>query len=228
MPEDPLVVVLGSTTIFSKLSQRVWFVDAAEEALHLVPDSANHQRIHKNWFAADIEMTQADLLVGDGSVNAIDSQQGAQELLNLFAQHLKKGALLAQRIFIRHELSAEEFSKKLIQAFMDKRYCEIRLLIYGVVANSNGETSIANIDNYINTLEAHIYIDPKLAATYKQQYFEWRGISAEAAAQIKTAAFFPSYQQIEAMFDKAGLKVTKINAGTFPLAEYTPIYIATI
>ena len=226
--DDPLVVVLGSTSIYSDLGQKVWFVDAMQEALQLVKNSPGFRRIHKNWFEASDELKQADMLVGDGSMNAIDSLEGVESMLNIFKTNLKKGSLLVQRIFIRHELSEKEFIGKLTEAFVAGHYSEIRLLIYGVVPHSNGVISIADVDIYINTLETHIPIERTLSDTFKQKYFDWRGMSAEKASQLKTKAFFPSAQQIEGMFEGAGFKVNKTSAGSFSLAEYTPIYFVTV
>jgi hypothetical protein len=223
---DPLVVVLGGTPLFAGLGRRVWFVDMAQDALRLPQVADKHRLIHKNWLDASDELAQADLIVGDASINALDSRNSVMALLRLLAQSLRPGATLALRVFVQHGLPETAFQQRLAQAFAGRRYSEVRFLVYGVVASSNGETAVNAIDHYVDTLEAHLATDQKSIASYKEGYFEWRGISASAAAAIDTRAFIPLQSDMEALFSAASLRCSTVSAGTFPLAEFTPIYVA--
>lgn len=222
--KDPLVVVLGGTPIFTGLARRVWFIDFAEPALELVPEAPERRRIQKDWLAASAEIEQADLIVGDGSLNSLESPEAAAQLLRSLAANRKPGAALALRVYIKHELGAEALAERLDQAFSLNRFSEVRFLVYGVLADAAGVVRVAEIDRYIDRLDAHLGVDRSRCEAYKAAYFEWRGLSAESAARISAKAFIPSRGQIEGLFASAGLAVSTIGAGRFPLAEYTPIY----
>jgi hypothetical protein len=224
--DDPLVVVLGGTPIFAEIAERVWFIDSVESALALVPASPGCRIIQKNWFNCESELLQADLIVGDGSINALDSVEVVDRLLELLVNHLKPGAVLAQRIFVAHELSGEEFLGKLKAAFRKGLYSEVRFLLYGVVSRDDGLTSIADVDIFIDRLEEHLEIDRQVADDYKKDYFRWRGMTPAAAKTIGTMAFFPHRETMASMFESAGLECTVVSSGGFPLAEYTPIFTA--
>lgn len=223
---DPLVVVLGGTPLFAGLGRRIWFVDKAQDALRLPQAADEHRLIHKNWLDASDELAQADLIVGDGSINSLDSRNSVATLLRLLAQSLRPGATLALRVFIQHGLPAPVFQKRLAQAFAARRYSEVRFLIYGVVAGSNGETAMSAIDHYVDTLEAHLPADRETIASYKEDHFKWRGLSASAAAVIDTRAFIPLQSDMEALLSAASLRCSIVSAGKFPLAQFTPIYVA--
>ena len=225
--EDPLVVVLGGTPIFAELARRVWFVDVAGEALNLVAPTTQQLTIRKNWLDAADEFARADLIVGDASINAVDSTEAAERLLRLLATTLRPGATLALRVFVKHELPADVLRDRLTSAFARGRFSEVRLLVYGVVAGADGLTPVAEVDRYIANLGAHLGLDRDTSGTYRAAYFAWRGMSVETATAITTKAFFPSRTQIETMFAAAGLRVSTVPAGTFPLAECTPIYAAS-
>jgi len=224
--DDPLVVVLGGTPIFAELARRVWFVDLADEALRLVTPTRQHRMIQKNWLAAADEFAQADLIVGDASINAVESPAVAAQLLRLLATALKPGATLALRLFVQHEMPADVFQGCLTDAFDRKQFSEVRFLVYGVVADVHGQTSVAEVDRYIADLQAHLRVKRDVLDAYQAAYFAWRGVSATAVPTITTKMFFPSRTQIEAMFATAGLRLSAVSAGTFPLAQFTPVYVA--
>jgi hypothetical protein len=71
------------------------------------------------------------------------------------------------------------------------------------------------------------HLEARRIDAFKKANFEWRGLSVEAALAIPTTAFIPTRGQFEAMLDDAGLHARTIPAGTFPLAEFTPLYVAT-
>ena len=223
---DPLVVVLGATPIFGKLASRLWFVDAADEALQLVAHAAQQRTVHKNWLTAADEFAQADSVVGDGAINALKSPAVAEQLLRVLAAHRKPGSTLIQRVFLRHELSPDTFREHLTEAFAARQFSAVRFLVYGVVADASGLTAIADIDRYIGELETHLRVARDVADAYKAAYFEWRGMSPAEAATITTQAFYPSRRQIEAQLAAAGLRVSIVSAGQFPLAEFTPLYVS--
>ena len=226
--EDPLVVVLGSTACFADLARRVWFVDVASEALNLVPASPGRRTIYKDWLDSADEIAQADMIIGDGSINAVGSVDSARQLLRLLAENLQPGAKFVQRIFTNHELQEQVFSEKLLQALKSERYSEARYLIYGVIADSEGMAQIAGIDNYIDNIENHLPIETALSDTCKENYFSWRGVSASESAKSDTKIFFPRRLQLEAMLKDAGFGTDQISAGSFALAQYTPIYTTTV
>jgi len=222
---DPLVVVLGSTPIFAELARRVWFIDISDEALRLVSDAPQRRIIQKNWLDAVDELVEADIIVGDGSINAVGSVEIAAQMLKLFAEHLKPGATLAQRVFIKHDLPEDIFTEQLTLAFTSEHYSEVRFLVYGAIAGSDGITPIAEVDNYISNIESHLHVNRNTSDAFKQKYFDWRGITPGAASKISERMFFPSRQQIDAMFKAAGLHATITSAGSFQLAQFTPIYV---
>lgn len=222
--KDPLVVVLGGTPIFTGLARRVWFIDVARPALRLVPEAPQRRLIQKDWLAASAEIKQADLIVGDGSLNSLESPEAAAELLQLLAESRKPGSTLALRVYLRHRLSAPALGRRLAQAFDGNRFSEARFLVYGSIADATGAVFVADIDSYIGRLEEHLPADRSRCEAYKAAYFEWRGLTAEAAAGLTARAFIPSRPQIEDMLASAGLGLRPISAGRFPLAEWTPIY----
>lgn len=224
--EDPLVVVLGGTPIFAELARRVWFVDVAAEALGLVSAMPHQRTIQKNWLEAADEFSQADLIVGDASLNAVESPAVAAQLLQLLATSLKRGATLALRLFVKHELPDALYRARLTSAFDRKQFSEVRFLVYGTVSGTDGQTSVADVDRYIADLQVHLPVSRDVLAEYQAAYFAWRGVSPTSASTITTRMFFPSRTQIEAMFAEVGLRVSTVSAGTFPLAEFTPIYVA--
>jgi hypothetical protein len=225
---DPLVVVLGGTPLFGELAQRVWFVDLSADALDMVPATPLHRTIRKNWIEAAEEYAQADLVVGDGSVNAVDSPEMAERLLRLLATSMKPGATLAMRVFVKHELPPDAFRESLTSALDRKQFSEVRFLVYGFVATADGRASAADVDSYIDDLECHLQVDRSICDAYKAAYFEWRGMPAGGTVTVNTKTYFPSRARIEAQFAAAGLGYSIVGAGTFPLAEFTPIYVATI
>jgi hypothetical protein len=223
---DPLVVVLGGTPLFGGLARRVWFIDVAQDALQLAQPSAQQRTIRKNWLAAADEFAQADLIVGDAAINALDSPDAVAQLLRVLAKSLKSGATLAMRVFVKHDLPADSFRQRIAAAFEAKRYSEVRFLIYGVIAGADGVAAVADIDRFIADLESHVSLDRSVCERYKAEHSEWRGMSPSAAAAISTKAFIPSRTQIESLFAAAGLRPSSIGPGRFPLAEFTPLYVA--
>ena len=222
---DPLVVVLGGTPIFGELAQRVWFVDVAAEALGLVTATPQQRTIQKNWLEAADEFAQADLIVGDASINAVESPAVAAQLLQLLATSRKRGAALALRVFVKHELPDDQFRERLTSAFDRKQFSEVRFLVYGSVAGVDGQTSVADVDRYIADLQTHLPLNRDVLDAYRAAYFEWRGVSPTAAQTMTTKMFFPPRALVEEMFAAAGLRVSTISAGSFPLAQFTPIYV---
>lgn len=224
--DDPLVAVLGATPLFSKLARRVWFIDASVDALQLVKDTDAQHRIHKHWTDASHELAQADVIVGDGAVNALSDVDAAERLLHTLSAVLKPGAALAMRVFLQHDLSTAAVRQQLQSAFAEKRFSEVRFLIYGLVAQQDGLTAIADIDRYIVDLHARTGITADLCTAYIADYFAWRGMSPAAAAAIHTTAYFPSRANFETLLAQAGLRARALSAGRFALAQYTPIYVA--
>jgi hypothetical protein len=223
---DPLVVVLGGTPLFGGLARRVWFVDVAQDALQLAQPTAAQRTIQKNWLTAADEFSQADLVVGDAAINALDSPAAAAQLLRVLAENLKPGATLAMRVFVKHALPADDFRRRLAAAFEAKRYSEIRFLIYGVVAGADGVAAVADIDRFIADLGMHLPLERSVCERYQSEHSEWRGMSPAAAGAVGTKAFIPSRAQIEELFGAAGLRPSTIGAGPFRLAEFTPLYVA--
>jgi hypothetical protein len=226
--DDPLVVVLGGTPIFGDLARRVWFIDVSADALSLASATSQQRTIQKNWLDAADECAAADLIVGDGSINAVESAAAAAQLLRMLAATRKPGAALALRIFVKHELPPEVFRQRLTSAFDRKQFSEVRFLVYGAVAGADGQTSAAEVDRYIANLRTHLPLESAVLEAYEAAYFSWRGVSAPTAAAVTTKMFFPSRSQMDAMFAAAGLRMSTISAGTFPLAEFTPIYVNVI
>ncbi len=225
--QDIQIAVLGSTPLFAELSERVCFIDASASALQLVPPAAQRCFIHKNWLEADDELRQAELIVGDGSLNALDSQQAAAQLLRLLARARKPGAMLVQRIFIQHELPATALHEQLTAALAGERYSEARFLVYGAVAGADGVTPIAAVDNYLAELDSKLPLERERAAAYRDSYFAWRGMTPAEAAGIDARAFIPTRRQLEDMFQAAGLRAKAVSAGNFALAQYTPLFVVT-
>jgi hypothetical protein len=223
---DPLVIVLGGTPLFAGLARRVWFVDVAQDALELAQPGAQQRTIQKNWLAAAEEFAQADLIVGDAAINALDSPAAARQLLTVLAKSLKPGATLAMRVFVKHELATDDVRQRLVMAFENQRYSEVRFLIYGLITGADGVAPVNAIDQFVDNLQTHLAIDRAVCERYKAEHFEWRGMSASAAAAIATQSFFPARAQVETLFTDAGLGVATVSAGKFPLAEFTPIYVA--
>jgi len=223
---DPLVVVLGGTPLFGGLSRRVWFIDVAQDALQLAQLTAEQRTIQKNWLAAADEFSRADLVVGDAAINALDSPAAAGQLLRVLAENLKPGATLAMRVFVKHALPADDFRRRLTAAFENKRYSEVRFLIYGVVAGADGIAAVADIDRFIADLGLHLPLQRSVCERYQSEHSQWRGMPPAAAAAVVTKAFIPSRAQIEDLFMAAGLRPSTIAAGPFRLAEFTPLYVA--
>jgi hypothetical protein len=217
---------IGATPLFAALAPRVWWIDVAGDALRLVEPAPPQRSICKDWFAATTEIAAADVVVGDGAFNALDGPASGERLVRLLRDHRKAGATHVQRVFLRHELPPSTFRDRLAQAFAGACFSEVRFLVYGVVAQANGLTAIADIDRFVASLETHLDVDRATCATWKADYFAWRGLSPAAAAAITTTAYFPSRSQIESMFRDAGVRVTAQSPGRFSLAEFTPIYVA--
>jgi len=226
--DDPLAVVLGATPLFAGLARRVWFVDVADDALELVQPAPDRRTIRKDWVDAADEFAQADLIAGDAALNALHSPAAAADVLRVLAATMRRGAALALRVFVQHDLPPDEFRARLTSAFERKAFSEVRLLVYGVIASTDGTARIADVDRFIAELGRNVPdIDRRTAATFARSHFEWRGISAERALAVATTMFVPKRSHVEAMLAAAGLRVRTISPGTFPLAEFTPLYVAT-
>ena len=186
---------------------------------------SGHQKIHKNWLVAEDELKVADYIIGDGSINALGSPENVKEMLLLLSSQMKPNAKLIQRIFIKHELTHDLYKKTLVEAFELKHYSEVRFLIYGVIADDDGVTLITAIEAYINELAENLSIEPSIAKQYKEDYLSWRNISSQASKDSSSTVFFPTREQINNLFKEAGISVKILSAGTFPLAEYTPLFV---
>ncbi len=224
---DPLVAVLGATPLFSELAERVWFIDASADALRLVDSSDGQRLVHKDWTNASAELAQADFIVGDGSINAVSGPEAAANLMRALHTALQPDATLAMRVFLQHALPRDTVLERLRTAFAHKRFSEVRFLVYGLIAGHDGLTAIADIDRFITDLPKHIEADARTAARYMSDYFEWRGMSPEAATAIPTTAYFPARETFESLLNDVGLRFHTVSAGRFALAEFTPIYVAT-
>jgi hypothetical protein len=225
---DPLSVVLGATPLFAGLGRRVWFVDVADDALRLVEPAREHRRIRKDWIDAAEEFEQADLIAGDAALNAVSSPAVAVDVLAALAAAVRPRVPIALRVFVQHELPPAEFRALLTSAFERKAFSEVRLLVYGIVAGADGTARIADADRFIAELTRHLpELDRGTATTFAGSHFEWRGISVEQALAVRTTMLVPKRARVEALFADAGLRVRTISPGTFPLAEFTPLYVAT-
>ncbi len=222
--DDPHVVVLGATPLFGKLAHRVTFIDAAADALSLVELASDHRIVNANWLTAAEEYGRADLVVGDGAVNALDRVETVTELLQLLKRSMRPGTRAALRTFLQHGMPADEFERRLLTAFESNSFSEVRLLLYGVVAEPDGATTIADIDRFIAELSDHVALDAEAAAGYAEKYFDWRGLTATAAARITSTGYFPTREGFARLIDSIGLRAQTLSAGTFPLAECSPIY----
>lgn len=226
--DDPLCVVLGATPLFAGLGRRVWFVDVADDALRLVEPASERRTIRKDWVDASAEFAHADLIAGDAALNAVATPAVAADVVRVLAAAVRPGVPIALRVFVQHELPAAEFRRRLTSAFERKAFSEVRLLVYGVVAGADGTARIADADQFIAALDRHLpELDRGTAAAFVESHFEWRGISVEQALAVRTTMFVPKRAHIEAMFAGVDLRIRAISPGTFPLAEFTPLYVAT-
>ena len=143
----------------------------------------------------------------------------------MLKRNMRPGTRAALRTFLQHGLAQEEFEGRLMAAFEGNRFSEVRLLLYGVVAEPDGATAIADIDRFIGELADRVALDPETAANYAENYFDWRGLTATAAARITSTGYFPTRDGFARLLDSIGLRAQTLSAGTFPMAECSPIFV---
>lgn len=221
---DAKLVVLGSTPSFSDLASEITFIDSAAESLALV-DGDQHGRVCKNWVDAAEEFAGADVIIGDGSLNALGTDELVAGLLTLIINSTSQSCVNAQRVFINPEFNHSILRDKILTALSMKRFSEARFLIYSAVTPASGVTRIADTDQFVHELEQRLDVDASIASQLKADYFEWRGLPPEQAMQATTRAFYPTINAFTELLSGIGVGYRTISAGDFPLAEFTPICI---
>jgi hypothetical protein len=216
---------MGATPIFTSLSSRICVIDKSPEALQLLKQLPSKGRLlAKDWAEADEEFAQADAIVGDGAINALGTGETAKSVLCLLGGCIKPSTHLIMRVFVRHELPIEQASNLILDKLVARRFSELRFLIYGLVANDEGTAAVADVEQYVDTIQQHLGSATTLEE-YRADYFRWRGLPPEQARLISSSVYFPSIAQLETLFRTAGMSFSRSASGSFPLAEYTPLYI---
>lgn len=224
--EGTRVVVLGGTPIFAELSHQMVFIDTSNQMLSMSPSKEGFQKLCRNWMDCNQEYSQADVIVGDGSVNSVGTREAAISLFQVLSENMRPDALLAQRIFVAHELPEDVLRGALCQAFADKRYSEVRFLLYGRLGQEqeDGNLLIADVDRLVNDLELWLDAPKSQIQAWKTSYFQWRDAPVEELLQMEATAFFPRRRQLDELLAQTGMQFETLAAGSFNLAEYTPIF----